>query len=342
MTNAVLVLGMLAQDLEAGLDARWKRADAEYELTVTGKPRGLAEGATVGLRFHALTNRADWESRRIETAPQEDGPGRVAIVSAGAFSHAERFAAPGEVEVRFLFDGLEGPVVRRFRVGSAGDVVGAARMAARRIEQAVTEIAGLVEAGERFAEIECPNGRSKLELRRRLARAQDAVRRAVESSGLPASAEVVRAIGADVEAAILAILDERPLCRWISNLSGKSFSLGEAREYLDGAEAIAARELRLTLLGELDSARVGVQAAVASGDRRLWNRAAHAAGQAVETVRRAGDEELGRLAVELEEFLPVAESAMQCESAMSGEYRERHEALSEKSAALEQGLRGMN
>jgi hypothetical protein len=341
MTNAVWMLALLAQDAELGLDARTRRVGAEYELTITGRVRGQAEGATVGLRFHRITRRANWEDRTIETAPSEEGPGRAALVEEGRFAHVERFDAPGDVEVRFLVDGAEAPLRRVLRVGSPGDVVGAVNAASKRIDDAARDLVALVDAAERCPEDGTPEAKRKQELRRRLAKAMESAGRAADSAALPAAAGVLRALAADVEAAVVARLEDRPLCRWISNLSGQSFCLDDARAYLEGVEDLASRERSLALLGELESSRAAAADAVFASDKRRWNRAVHAARQALDAVRRAADRRLADLPAEVEEFLHVAEAAMACEGAVEVDFRDRHEALAAKAAGLERELRGL-
>ena len=330
MTNAVWVLLLVAQDPELGLDARTKRAGTEWELTLSGTLRGAADGVSVGLRFHRMTRRANWEDRTIETAPSEDGPGRAAIVDQGRFTHVERFDAPGEVEVRFLIDAAE--VRRTVRVGTPGDVVGAVNAASKRIDDALRDLAVLAEHAGRAAD--------KRELRRRLDRAVESAGKASDSTGLPAAAGALRSLAADVEAAVAAILEDRPLCRWISNLSGQSFCLEDAAAFIEGIEALASRERGLALLGELESSRRAAVEAVFALDKKRWNRGLHAARQAIEALRRASDDRLAGITDETEALLALGESALACEGGTEPEFRERHEALTAKSAALERELRG--
>lgn len=330
MTNAMWLLALLAQDPELGLDARSRRAGTEWELTLAGTLRGAADGASVGLRFHRVTRRANWEDRSIETAPSDDGPGRAATLERGRFAHVERFDAPGEVEVRVLLDA--GEVRRSVRVGTPGDVAGSVHAASKRIDDALRDLAALAELAGRGAE--------KRELRRSLDRAAESARKASDSPGLPAAAGALRSLAADVEAAVAAMLEDRPLCRWISNLSGQSFCLEDAPAFIEGIEELASRERGLALLGELEAARRAAVDAVFASDRKRWNRGLHAARQAIEALRRAADERLAGVVDGTEALLGLGESAMACEGGTDPEFRERHEALTAACEALERELRG--
>jgi hypothetical protein len=341
MTNVLWMLALMAQDAELGLDVKTRRTGTEYELSIAGRIAGAADGTTVGLRFHRLTRRARWEDRAIESAVEEDGPGRAAALEQGRFTHVERFDAPGEVEVRFIVDGADAPVRRQLRVGTPGDVVGAAQAAAKRIDDALRALAVLAEEAGRCPEEGAVGAKRKQELRRLLAKAREVAGRAVDGVALPAAAGALKCLAADIDAAVSAHLEDRPLCRWISNLSGASFCLEDAAGYLEGVEDLALRERSVVLLGELESARTAAAEAAMGSDRKRWNRSLHAAKQAVEAARRAADPRLGNLPDEVETFLGVAEAAMTCENAAEAGFRELHQELSEKVSILDRALRGL-
>ena len=65
MINALLVLALVAQD-DVAVTGKGRREGGEYELTVSGKGKGLQGQQSVTLKFRRLANRVNWEDGAIK------------------------------------------------------------------------------------------------------------------------------------------------------------------------------------------------------------------------------------------------------------------------------------
>ena len=68
MINALL-LSLLCQDPEVSVQARAHRQEGQYELTLTGKGKGLRDQEIVSLKFRRFENRVNWADGAITTQP---------------------------------------------------------------------------------------------------------------------------------------------------------------------------------------------------------------------------------------------------------------------------------
>src|SRR5438128_11974323 len=129
MMNALILIAALAAQPEVALEAHARRMGAEYELSISGKSRGIPDGSIASLRFRRMANRVDWAARSIVTQPLDRAWGRFASVERGAFRHRELLDGPGEVEVDVSLQqegSAEAPpcLTRTVRVGSVPEVLG--------------------------------------------------------------------------------------------------------------------------------------------------------------------------------------------------------------------------
>ncbi|MBI2898672.1 MAG: hypothetical protein HYY17_00660 [Planctomycetes bacterium] len=113
MTVALVLLLSGGVEIDAAGSSRKK--DKAWELVLSGRTKGLPEGAVVTMRFTRLENRVRWKDRSIATVAAETSWVRKAYVEKKVFSHVEAFPGPCEVGVEMLFlpDDQEAPDLRR-------------------------------------------------------------------------------------------------------------------------------------------------------------------------------------------------------------------------------------
>lgn len=337
--NALLLLNLALQAPDVALDARTRRTEGVYELSLSGRLRGAPPDGSVGLRFHRIVHRAAWDEGRIETVVLEDGPSRVAPLSRGAFSHAERFEAPGEIELRVVVDGHAEPIRRTVRVGTTADLLAATAAALQRIEEAIAELEAVVEDAMTACSEAGVEARTARDVRRRAERRLARVRSAAEKTGLGAAGGALGALASDVEGALTARLDGRPACRWMSGLSNRTFRLEEAAEYVERLRALAQREARLVRIRAVGTLLEEVTAAITAGEARRFDRLEASVRKTLEAIRAIGDDVLTGPVDDLERLLDLGAAALVCEMGAGECWSDHAEASAERMQAVESELR---
>lgn len=337
--SAFLFLALAQQAPDAVIEARTRRTEGVFELSVSGRVRGAPPEGSVGLRFHRVAHRADWDQGTIETAVLEDGTGRVAPLSRGAFSHAERFEAPGEVELRVAVEGSTEPIRRTLRVGSAADLLAWTRAALQRLESALAELEAVADEAMAACSEAGLDSRAARDLRRRAERRLAKVRGAAEKTGLSAAGGALAALASDVEGALTARLDGRPACRWMSSLSNRTFRLEEMAEYAERLRSLALREARLMRIREVAGLLEEATAAIAAGGARHFDRVQASVRKNLEAIRDLGDEVLAGPADDLERLLELGSAALVCEMGGGEDWGGHAEAAAERLQAIETELR---
>ena len=346
MMETLLVLAVALQDPDLAVQGRVRRRGGEYELTLAGRGKSLEEGATVGLRFHPVSRRLAWDDRSIGVfTPVEAAAGRVAEAKKGAFTHVERFAAPGSVEVRILIEregkpALE-PIARTFRLAPGSEVAEAVDAGLAELERAGDGLLALLEEGEGILDAPCGAGRRGRDYRARVERRVAGWRESMSKSALPAAAEAFTRLIGDVETSV-----HSPCVRPLSSLSGRPFHLEETSAYLEGIREAMEREAKLVVAGELESIRAEAVGLARAGDGRAWDRAEGSIRKSLDALRSfLGKREWasGRFAELLDQTVDVvqmAASAVGCPGSSGLELEERQEALGGAIRALEQEMTG--
>lgn len=331
MMETLLALAVAMQDPDLAVQGRVRRRGGEYELTLAGRGKSLEEDMTVGLRFHPVTRRLSWEDRRIETfTPEEAAAGRSVAVKKGGFAHVERFAAPGEVEVRILLEkeGREpaAPIVRTFRLAPGHDVVEAVERDLREIGRAGEGLLALLEEGEGILDAPCGAGRRGREYRAKLARRIAGWRETLSRNALAASAAAFVRLVDDVEGTA-----HSPCVRPLSSLSGRPFHLEETAAYLEGIREAMEREAAIAVAGEIEAVRAEAVAVARAGDARAWDRAEASFRKTIDALRAflapregaKGESLLSRT----EDLLQVAAAAVACPGSVGMQLEEQQESL---------------
>ncbi len=148
MIVAILAVVLSCQEIELGVEARPLRSERGYGLQISGRARGLPDGAVIRLRFDRLVNRL--EGRSLTVRPAERSWVRLVPVRNNMFTHREVLAAPVEIRLEASFDPCEqavagcgenaAAVVCDFRTASVSDVASAIRREIRWIERALAEV----------------------------------------------------------------------------------------------------------------------------------------------------------------------------------------------------------
>jgi hypothetical protein len=331
MMSTLMALAVVLQDPELAVQGRVRRRGGEYELTLAGRGKALEDGATVGIRFHPVSRRLDWEERRIETyTAEEAGAGRSVAVKKGGFAHVERFAAPGAVEVRILLEKSPAtPVVRTFRLAAGHEAAETLERDLREIERAGEGLLTLIEEGEDILDAPCGAGKRGREYRAKVERRVAGWREAMARSGLPAAAGAFERLAGDIEGSAHARC-VRPL----SSLSGRPFHLEQVPEYLEGIREAMEREAAIAAAGELEAVRAEAGAVARSGDAAAWARAEPGFRKSLDALRRFSEtrgglrERLGPALERVTEFLPSAAAAANCAGSVGMEFDEQLESLS--------------
>ena len=205
MINALLLLSLLCQDPEVSVNGRGRRQDGEYELTVSGKGKGLRDHEIVSLKFRRFENRVAWDDRVLTTQPVDDEAARTAVVEKQEFVHQEKFPTAGEVEVVL---GLGRPedgaseartIQRIFRIASPAETAHAIGADAKGFDAALRGVRSLLEDLEVLKREEVPPMKRQGRLQRRIDWRKNAYRADIARSFLTASARALGLWLEDVE-----------------------------------------------------------------------------------------------------------------------------------------------
>jgi len=329
MMETLLALALVVQDPDLAVQGRVRKRGGEYELTLVGRGKSLEEDMTVGLRFHPVARRLDWESRSIGTfTPEEAAAGRCAPVKRGAFTHVERFAAPGVVEVRILLEkegkGPIAPIVRTFRLAPGSEVAEALESDLKELARAGEGLLTLIEEGEGILDAPCGAGRRGREYRLKLERRVAGWREAMSRISLPAAAEAFARLAGDVESAA-----HSPCVRPLSSLSGRPFFVEETPAYLEGIREAMERETMIIVAGELEAIRAEAVALARVGDSRGWNRAEASLRKSLDALRGpvARNGKLASILARTDEIVQLAASAIVCPGSVGMQLEDQQESL---------------
>ena len=353
MINALVVMALVGQDADVVVTGHGRRSGAEYELTVTGKGMGLKEQETVGLKFRRVANRLQWDDGAIVTAPAGEESSCLATVEKNVFVHRERFAVPGEVEVRI---GPAEPVT--FRVSTWTEEAHAIASAAKRFDSAVRGVRLMVGDIETVREEMCPALRKQSQVQKRIEWRKNAYRQEIEDSFLTASADALAKLMADLESAQELERNAKDASTMISTLTGKPFSWDEVRGQIDEIESASLRERALLVVRLAGAMAREIGAVVRSGEAERWSRVEKELIRTIDVLRE-GDQaaRLGPLAdrygalvessidsllAQLREYLQSGEDCIRCVSSPDGEFAGLGRSLADRVSALEAKLRARN
>lgn len=348
MINALLVMA-LCQDADVVVTAHGRRSGGEYELTVTGKGKGLQE--TVGLRFRRVANRLTWEDGVLVTAPTGEETAVQAMVENNGFVHRERFAVPGEVEVRIG----ESSEPRVFRASTWTEEAFAIESAARRFDSALRGVRLMVGDLDAARGERCPATRRQLQVQKRIEWRRNAYRQEIEDSFLTASAHALTLLMADVESAQEMDRAGKDGSTMLSMLTGKPFSWDEVRGQIDAIEAVSLRERVLLVVRALGAMGREIAAVVRSGEARRWSRMEKELTRAVDALEdgdqaaRTGpladrygtlvESSIESLLTQVREVLQGGERCIRCVASADGEFSGLVQALTDRVGALEEKVR---
>lgn len=345
MINALLA-ALLCQDADVAVTGHGRRSGGEFELTVSGKGKGLQDQETVSLKFRRLANRLTWEDGALVTAPVGDESACLATVEKNAFVHRERFAVPGEVEVRV---GTAEPVV--FRVSTWTEEAYAIGSAAKRFDSAVKGVRLMVGDLETVREEMCPALRKQSQLHKRIEWRRNAYREEIENSFLTASAHALGLMMADLESA----QELKDASTLVSSLTGKPFSWDEVRGQIEAIEAASLRERALLVVRMAGAMAREIGAVVRSGESGRWSRTERELLRTIDVLRdgdqaaRTGpladryaalvESSLESLLTQVREYLQSGESCIRCVTSADGEFAGLGQSLLDRVAAMEAKLR---
>jgi hypothetical protein len=349
MINALLVLALACQDADVAVTGHGRRSGGEFELTVTGKGKGLQEQESVSLKFRRVANRLNWEDGAIVTSPVGEESSCLAAVEKNAFVHRERFAAPGEVEVRV---GSAGPVV--FRVSTWTEEAFAIGAAAKKFDSALRGVRLMIGDLETAREEMCPALRKQSQIQKRIEWRRNAYREEIEGSFLTASADALGRLMADLESA-QELKDPSTL---VSSLTGKPFSWDDVRGQVDAIEAASLRERGLLVARMIGAVTREIGAVVRSGESGRWSRIEKELLRTIEALRegdlaaRTGphadrygalvESTIDSLLTQVREYLQTGESCIRCVASADGEFAGQGQALLDRVGAFEAKLRTRN
>lgn len=348
MINALLLLGLLGQEVD--LSGQGRRIEKEYELTLTGK--GLKDPESVNLRFRRMANRLNWENGAIEAVALEDETLRAAAVENGGFVYRERFSTPGEVEVRI------GQTSRVFRASTLPEEAFAISSAARRFDAALRGLRLMVDDVESLKSDMCPAARRQAQLQKRIDWRRKAYREEVAESFLTASAQAFGLLMTDVEAAQDLDRSGKDPSEMVSSLTGKPFVWAEARAQIAALEAASLRERALLIVRTAGALAKEVTGRVGAGDARGWPRAEKEFTRALDALREADlasrtgpsaeryvalvDVEGGTidgLLQQIEDYVRAGEGRLLCTRPDDGSFAEMTQSIADRLAAVEQRIR---
>jgi hypothetical protein len=353
MINALVVLALVWQDADVVVTGHGRRSGGEYELTVTGKGKGLKEQESISLKFRRVANRLQWDDGAIVTAPAGEENACLATVEKNAFVHRERFAVPGEVEVRI---GSAEPVT--FRTSTWTEEAHAIASASKRFDSALRGVRLMVGDIETARDEHCPALRKQSQVQKRIEWRKNAYRQEIEDSFLTASADALAKLMTDVEAAQELERVMKDPSTLISTLTGKPFSWDDVRGQIDEIDAASLRERALLVVRLVGAMAREIGAVVRSGDTARWNRVEKELIRTTDVLRdgdqaaRTGpladrygalvESGMESLLTQLREYLRAGESCIRCVASSDGEFAGLGQALAERVTALEQKLSARN
>ncbi|HZF00026.1 MAG TPA: hypothetical protein VE981_23660 [Planctomycetota bacterium] len=291
--NAVLIMALLCQDADLSVTGKAKRQDKEYELTVAGKGRALNDQEIVSLHFRRLGNRVHWPDGMLVTEPIDEEIGRVAHVENQSFTHAEKFATAGEVEVRIGVANPEGgpseprQIRRVFRTASLPEEAHALVTDAKEFDAALRGVRRILDDVDTMKAEPMPPVKKQGRLQKRIDWRKNAYRQQVADSSLTASARALALWMDDVENATELEQSGKDAAGMISALSGTPFSWADARNRLLTLEAVSLRERALLIVREIEELAREITSAGSSGDGHRWARLEKELSRTLEMLKEA-------------------------------------------------------
>ena len=345
MINALLVLAVVCQDADVAVTGHGRRTGGEYELTVTGKGRGLKEQETVSLKFRRVANRLHWEDGSLVTAPVGDETACLATVEKNAFVHRERFTTAGEAEVHV------GTARHVFRVSTGAEEAFAIGSGARRFDAALRGVRLMVADLEAAREEMCPALRKQSQVQKRIEWRKTAYRQEIADSFLTASAHALTLLMADLEAAQDLEKAGKDASTLVSTLTGSPFSWDEVRSQIDTIEAASIRERALLIARSVGAMSREIAAAVRSKQAGAWTRQEKEFTRTIEALRdvdqsvRTGPHadaygtEIETLLTQVREYLETGAACIQCVKSEDAEFTPLGQTLTDRVGVLEEKLR---
>lgn len=358
MMNALLVLSLWCQDADVAVTGHGRRIGGEYELTVSGKGKGLKDQEAVNLRFRRVAHRVVWEDGVLVSEPAGDEISRAATVDHHAFVHRERFAAAGEVEVRIGRSHPDGAPDEReirkvFRLSSFPEEAHAIGGSVRRVESAIRGVRLLVADLEMMKE-ECPAARKQAQVRKRIDWRKAAYREEIADVLLTASAQSLSLLLSDMESADELDRSGKGATMLVSSLTGKPFAWDELRSQIDAIEAISLRERALLIARVVGALARDLAVRVASGEAGSWARAerdftrtidalrdfdqAWRSGPSAERYAALGDT-LAELLATVPELIGAAGASLRGPASEREPFADAAKSVIDRAAAVEQHVR---
>jgi len=363
MINALL-LSLLCQDPDIAVDARGHRREGAFELTVTGKGRGLEDQEIVTLRFRRFENRVNWADGAITTLPVDEEAVRTAVVENRTFTHIETFPTPGEAELRLGLgrpeDGVpdDRAILRIVRVSSLPEEAHAIESDAKAFAAVLVRIRGLLEDLDALKRDPAPAMRRQGRLQKRIEWRRKACRQDLDHCFLSASARTLRLWMDDVDNAVALERDGKDAATMISLVSGKPFSWTEARSQFTEIEGLSLRERALLIVREMQEVGRDIAAAVRVGNEAHWARLSKGfervldALQDLDLASRSGpegaryaasvdleDSRVGDLAAQARQVLQAGAECVRCTPAPGDDFEDLCRNLRDRAAAFEIRIR---
>jgi hypothetical protein len=274
-------------------DVAWtvksRKNGPEFEIVVAGSGPGLRDGRPVGLSFRVPGLHFDWAHGRLEDQlPGEAAPRPVAVID-GRFEHAERWAAPGPVEVRLEREGRT-TVQRRARAGTLSDGASALRTASKRLESDLGVLRGLLDDADRLGSPGEKSDQRARELRKRFEWRLRSVRDGLAESPFRATASTASALLADLDAALDLLSEGRPMHALLSTVDGAEFRWSRARGQEARIERLAVHERALAARDLIEALMAGIVEVEAGGDASAWSRFERILNRAAEDLQALGQD----------------------------------------------------
>jgi hypothetical protein len=365
MINALLLLSLLCQDPEVSVNGRGRRQDGEYELTVSGKGKGLRDQEIVTLKFRRFENRVAWDDRVLTTQPVDDEAARTAVVEKQEFVHQEKFPTAGEVEVVLRLgrpeDGAsEARTIQRiFRIASPTETAHAIGADAKGFDAALRGVRSLLEDLEALKREEALPMKRQGRLQKRIDWRKNAYRANIARSFLTASARALGLWMEDVENASELERAGKEPGAMVSLLTGKPFSWAEARSLLAAIEAVSLRERALLIVREVEDFGRDVAASAQAGNAAQWGRLAKEFERVADALQEndqafrsapsgpqyaaLADLEgvtVGDLLLQARQYLQAAADCVHCAPKAGGDFEELGRSLRNQASAFEVRIRG--
>jgi len=364
MINALLLLSLLCQDPDVSVNGHGRRHDGEYELTVSGKGKGLRDQEIVSLKFRRFENRVAWADRVLTTQPVDDELARTAVVEKQEFVHQEKFPTAGEVEVQI---GLGRPedgasearaLHRIFRVASLPETAQAIGSDAKGFDAALRGVRSLLEDLEALQHEAAPPMKRQGRLQKRIDWRKNAYRAEVARSFLTASARALTLWTEDVENASELEHAGKEAGTMTSLLTGKPFSWAEARTQLAEIEAVSLRERALLIVRAVEDLGHDIAASAQAGNAARWGRMEKEFDRVVDALQEhdqafrsapSGSQyaalvdlegaTVGGLVTQARQYLQAAAGCVHCAPTAGSDFEELGRALMDRAAAFEVRIR---